>query len=151
MTSDAKEYVSWFNKFTPDREKIDAKEMDKCGGMAAYLDDRETHPFFAIYMAPGWETTTLFHEALHMAHFIMEHCSAPINLESTETQAYLMEHIVEKVQETTMSKGGHDTRNTYKHGLLYGPKGNRIYNEKPRPEPTPPGNPGRRNLDHMPK
>ena len=29
-----------------------------------------------------------------------------------------------------MSRRGHDTRNTYKFGLFYGPKGNRIYPEK---------------------
>ena len=48
----------------------------------------------------------------------------------------------------------HDDEVTFRYGFAYGPKGNRLYDEKeekPRVLPAQPGSPSRRNLDHMPK
>lgn len=99
VTSDPKAFIEWWNKYNANVDKMDLKELGRCQGMAAALDDRPKLPQYVIYMPVDFTVTAVFHEALHMAHFVMERCMAPINAESTETQAYLMEHIAEKVME----------------------------------------------------
>ena len=99
VTSDPKEFLAWWNKYNENADKMDFKQLARCQGMAAALDERPKLPQYVIYLPVDYTITTVFHEALHMAHFIMERCMAPINAESTETQAYLMEHIAEKAVE----------------------------------------------------
>jgi hypothetical protein len=99
ITSKPSEFAAWWNKYAVAKDKMDLKFLDKCRGMAATIDDRPVAPLFVLYMPVGYELTTAFHEALHMAHFLMDYFDSPINLESTDLQAYLMEHIVEKILE----------------------------------------------------
>ena len=90
VTADAKAFVRAYNRISEVAMELD--EADRCDGMAVRGEK------FLIYVRPGADHSTYYHEALHMAHFIMEHCAQDINLESTETQAYLMEHIAESVR-----------------------------------------------------
>lgn len=99
VTSSAKEFVNWWNKYCAAKDKLDQSYIERCAGMAGVLDDRPQSPLFVMYLAPEYSESILFHESLHMAHFIMDYSESPINLDSTEVQAHLMEHIAAKVTE----------------------------------------------------
>jgi hypothetical protein len=87
--------VSRYNNHAAAEDKCTLEELAGCRGMAIHLEPKgKSKVLFLLYLR-GWDPTTLFHESLHMAHFLMEYCSAPINMESTEMQAYLMEHIAD--------------------------------------------------------
>ena len=94
-TKDKKQFASRYNRNVGDGEKLTIAELDTCSGMAVYLDKRDKPPLFMIFLSTDC-TFTLFHESLHMTHFIMSYCDAPINIESTETQAYLLEYIAKQ-------------------------------------------------------
>ena len=96
ITTTVEECVAKYNKHCGELEKMTLKEMAKCRGMAVHLD--ETKPLFMIYVPQDVPHGTLYHECLHMAHFIMHYSSAPISMDSTETQAYMMENIAENVR-----------------------------------------------------
>lgn len=96
LTSDVTEFVSKYNKHCVESEKVTPRELASCLGMAVHLD--EDKPLFMLYLPELVSCGTLFHEALHMAHFIMHYSSAPVSIESTETQAYLMENIVSSIR-----------------------------------------------------
>lgn len=92
VTKDKKQFSSRYNRNIGNGEKMTITELESCAGMAVHLERKEKAALFMMYMRDDCPYT-LFHESLHMAHFIMHYCDAPINLESTETQAYLLEHI----------------------------------------------------------
>lgn len=90
------EFIAKYNRHCTESEKMHLKELHQCRGMAAHLD--EGKPLFILYLPENVSCGTLFHECLHMTHFIMDYASAPISMESTETQAYLMESIAATVR-----------------------------------------------------
>tara|TARA_B110000908_G_scaffold154880_1_gene192594 strand:+ start:333 stop:677 length:345 start_codon:yes stop_codon:yes gene_type:complete len=96
VTTASGEFIAKYNRHCTESEKIQIKELDQCRGMAVHLD--EGKPLFMLYLPGDVSCGTLFHECLHMAHFIMDYASAPVSLESTETQAYLMENIAATVR-----------------------------------------------------
>lgn len=98
VTTDPKQCVAWYNRYQPSK-KMTIEELGDCCGMALYLPKREAEPRFVIYMDKELDISTLFHESLHAAHNVMKYCCVDINYGSTETQAYLMEHIAGKVRE----------------------------------------------------
>lgn len=73
-------------------------DMDNIRGMAAHLEEEGKPVLFMLYLTVGCDASTLYHEALHMAHYVMAFSGAPISLDSSEMQAYLMEHIAESAQ-----------------------------------------------------
>ena len=100
VSSDSKKVMARYNNHAACVEKETAEDFLDCRGCAYYLPAKGRNKvLFMYYVSPSWsplvwdDLSTLFHEALHMAHYLMEYCGAPINLDSTETQAYLMEHI----------------------------------------------------------
>jgi len=96
ITTEVGEFVSKYNKCCGDTDKMTIKEMDNCRGMAAHLD--EGKPLFMIFVPQDVPHGTLYHECLHMAHYIMHYSSAPISMDSTETQAYMMENIADNIR-----------------------------------------------------
>lgn len=90
------ECLAKYNRNCGELEKLTLKEMVGCRGMAMHLD--EVKPLFMIYVTKDVSHGTLYHECLHMAHFIMHYSSAPISLDSTEIQAYMMENIAENIR-----------------------------------------------------
>ena len=96
LATEVEECVTKYNKHCGQLEKMTVKELQKCRGMAIHLD--ESKPLFMIYVPHDVSHGTLFHECLHMTHFIMQFSSAPITLESTEIQAYMMENIAENIR-----------------------------------------------------
>jgi hypothetical protein len=98
VASSPEQLVSWYNRGLSGK-KLTLKELASCDGMSCHLPKRKTTPYFAIWIDTDAPTSTLFHESLHAAHNVMDYCGVPINLGSSETQAYLMEHIAEKVLE----------------------------------------------------
>lgn len=94
LTSDPAEFVRWYNKYEPPANRMDIEEMTGVRGMAAHSEDRPKDPKFVLFVAPDHDTATLYHEALHIVHYVMEFHGMPINLESSDTQAHLMEYIV---------------------------------------------------------
>jgi len=66
-----------------------------CKGMAAHVfrKRKAPHALFIMYVAPDAPPSVVYHEALHLTHMLMDYTGMPIDYESTETQAYTMEHI----------------------------------------------------------
>ena len=93
VTAGSQEFQRKYNSYAPETERMELKELEDCRGMAVHLTKKNKPALFMLYLAYDYDDSTLFHECLHLAHFVMEYASAPISLESTETQAYLMEHI----------------------------------------------------------
>lgn len=93
VSQDPAAFSSKVNKYAPADEQMEAKELDDCRGMAVHLCKDGKVALFMLYLRNDYDDTTLFHECLHLAHYMMDYCSAPISMESTELQAYLMEHI----------------------------------------------------------
>lgn len=96
LTTEVGEFIAKYNRYCVESEKMTEKELESCVGMAIHLD--EGKPLFMLYIPLTVSCGTLFHEALHMAHFIMHYASAPVSMESTETQAYLMENIASSIR-----------------------------------------------------
>ena len=112
VSSDPKRTMSRYNKHPScaGEDQTSLEELLENRGMAMHFEGKgQNKPLFLFWLAPDqqlpqltakeWEAiSTVFHEALHMAHYLMDYCGAPINMDSTETQAYLMEHIAEMVR-----------------------------------------------------
>lgn len=96
VTSCPKEFTTRHNLYAPPYAHMKPEEAARCAGMADHqVREKSPHALFLMYLPEGFSMSTLFHESLHMAHYIMEYAGSPIDLESTETQAYLMEYIAE--------------------------------------------------------
>ena len=93
VTTDPHKFKNKYNSYAIETDRMELKELADCRGMAVHLTKKNKPALFMLYLADEYEDSTLFHECLHLAHFVMEYASAPISVESTETQAYLMEYI----------------------------------------------------------
>jgi len=81
-----------------DHQPVEEKDLVHCLGMTGYWKYRPREEIkFLIYIKNKRDISLIFHESLHAAHYIMEHCGQPIDFESTEIQAYLMESIAGNV------------------------------------------------------
>lgn len=98
VTADPQEFQRKYNTYASETERMELKELEDCRGMATHLLKKDKAALFMLYLEPNHDDSTLFHECLHMAHFVMDYVCAPISMESTETQAYLMESIVANVR-----------------------------------------------------
>ncbi len=105
VSSDPARVIARYNRHSDAEEKMTLDELENCRGMAIHLQPKgKCKTLFLLFLSPSWDPThfadlqTLHHEALHMGHFLMEYCGQPINMDSTETQAYLMEHIAERAR-----------------------------------------------------
>lgn len=105
VSQDSHQTVTRYNNHAGCDEKTSLGELSGCRGMAFHLMPKGKSPaLFLLYLPDDWsrntfvDISTLFHEALHLTHFVMDYCALPLGLESTEAQAYLMEHIADMVQ-----------------------------------------------------
>lgn len=98
LTSDPAEFTRRYNLYAS-TEPMTESELKGCRGMAAHVvrDDKAPHALFLLYLPQDYDVSTVFHEALHMAHFLMDYTGMPIDMESTELQAYTMEYIAGQV------------------------------------------------------
>lgn len=115
VTTDWKEFLkhdqdyalTLHEKKIVDEEHVPVEEKDlvHCLGMTGYWQYLPRGEIkFLIFVKNPKDTSCIFHEALHAAHYVMEHCGQPIDLDSTETQAYLMEFIAAEVIEIVKGK-----------------------------------------------
>ena len=95
VTDDPQAFVRKYNRHAPDDARMTVSELNTCVGMAAHLDSPTNSPVFIIYLRADSDDATLYHEALHMTHYVMDYSGAPLSIESTETQAYLMTYIAD--------------------------------------------------------
>jgi hypothetical protein len=93
LTTIPGEFRRKYNAHAPENGLMELSEFEECRGMAAHLVKKGKPALFMLYLSHDYDEGTLYHESLHLAHFVMDYASAPISMESTETQAYLMEHI----------------------------------------------------------
>ena len=105
VSQNASQTVTRYNNHAGCDEKTSEEELHGCRGIAFHLAPTgKSLALFLLYLPADWnhsnfaDISTLFHEALHLTHFVMDYCSLPLALESTEAQAYLMEHIADMVQ-----------------------------------------------------
>ena len=87
--------VEFANRYSLyDTEVMLPEELNACQGMAGHVvRNKAPNALFIIYLAQGTPPSVLWHESLHMTHFLMDYCGMPIDMESTELQAYTMECI----------------------------------------------------------
>lgn len=94
VTSEPEEFVKRHNLYASSDDAMDEGELTGCLGMAAHqVRAKAPHALFLLYLPPDCTAGTLFHEALHLTHFLMEYHGMPIDMESTELQAYTMEYV----------------------------------------------------------
>lgn len=62
-------------------------------GMACWYKDDEGAPVFAVYLHPGSSADVWVHEASHLVDMIFETMGIFSGYESTETRAYMLQHI----------------------------------------------------------
>ena len=117
VTTDIKEFLQHEEKYIElmlemglvDHGFIQSEEKDvkNCLGMTIYFEYGKK-PFvkFVVYIAPHKvkDVSLRFHESLHAAHYIMQHCRQPIDFDSTEIQAYMMEYISENIKKLLGTK-----------------------------------------------
>lgn len=99
VTADAAEFVRRHNRHAPEAERTTLQEIAGCAGMASHFEVHGDDAVFLLYMREDYDADTLYHESLHLAHFVMHFCNVPISVESTETQAYLMGDIATRAAE----------------------------------------------------
>jgi len=81
-----------------EHDPVEEKDLVHCLGMTGYWKYQPRDEIkFLIYIKNKKDTSLIFHESLHAAHYVMEHCAQPIDMDSTEVQAYLMEFIASNV------------------------------------------------------
>jgi hypothetical protein len=99
LTLDPLAFTRRYNRYAADDEKMLITELEDCVGMAAHLEAKGKSPLFMMYLQSDCDDATLYHESLHLAHYLMDFSGAPISMDSTETQAYLMTHIAAMAKE----------------------------------------------------
>lgn len=62
-------------------------------GMACWYKDTEGAPVFAVYLSPTSTGDVWVHEASHLVDMIFETMGIFTGYESTETRAYMLQHI----------------------------------------------------------
>ena len=75
--------------------KINNLKSDTIGnadGTALQFVKDDEAPFL-VMASKGWSFSTLAHESVHIAHFILDNAGVPINMENTEIVAYLTQHL----------------------------------------------------------
>lgn len=73
---------------------VDTGEADfEFDGMACWYKDDEGAPVFAVYLHPNSTGDVWVHEASHLVDMIFETMGIFTGYESTETRAYMLQHI----------------------------------------------------------
>ena len=103
VTDNLARFVSRYNRHATDN--FTQSDYGGAVGLAVKVDTAKG-PLFMLYLSRGCCAGTLHHEALHMAHFIMEYAGAGISIETTETQAYTMEYIAQQAGTKLGISGG---------------------------------------------
>ena len=73
ISQNAKAFRSKFNKYAPIDEHMDDKELEDCRGMAVHLTKDGKQALFMLFLRHDYDDSTLSHEELHLAHFIMNY------------------------------------------------------------------------------
>ena len=86
-----------------DLKKNFGKDLDHwvdAEGYAAELTSDSGNKLLLIYLPNGYNEEVLWHECLHMTHFIMKYHGIDVDesVSSSETQCYLQAHIVDQVK-----------------------------------------------------
>lgn len=86
-------------KFILDRFGVILQETTYAGeAMAGSLEfDGQGEFIYMVIPDCPWAISNLAHEAVHVAHFIMDSRGIPISMENTESEAYLVGYIVDKL------------------------------------------------------
>lgn len=97
VTADGGEFLARYNREKRKHKKaMKPTELDGTNGMAVSIKTQHGIRYFALYIKDPKTLSTIFHESLHMTHFLMKHAGMPICPSSTELQAYTMEAIAEQ-------------------------------------------------------
>jgi hypothetical protein len=71
--------------------------VDGVLGAVVPMADQNGVVFHMMYLGPELEESTLFHEALHVTHFMLEAVGVPLGIENTELICYTQEYVVREV------------------------------------------------------
>lgn len=63
-------------------------------GLVMPLEDINGVAFCLVYLEDEADEGTLWHEALHVVHFMLEARGVPLTVANTEVQTYLQEYVV---------------------------------------------------------
>lgn len=92
---DANQMLQALDKVCVDVDTSEAAfEFD---GMACWYKDDEGAPVFAIYLHPSSTGDVWVHEASHLVDMIFETMGIFSGFESTETRAYMLQHIFRSI------------------------------------------------------
>ena len=80
------------NKLFPDQN------LEGSYGMVMPLKDENGVEFTFVYLEDEADNFTIWHEALHIVHFMLDARGIPLTVENTEVQAYLQETVVKVLQ-----------------------------------------------------
>ena len=66
-------------------------------GAVVHMGDESGNSFNVMYLGMDLDDSTVYHECLHLTHFMLDRVGVPINMENTELLCYTQEHVVRLV------------------------------------------------------
>ena len=75
--------------------------MAYAAGLTITMESEDLGAVFVLYLPKRWTMDVVYHEALHMTHALMQFVGQDVDGSdsSSETQAYLQEHIVRRIRD----------------------------------------------------